>query len=257
MNTHTLITRLGRMFPRRIAISNHDYFGLMCGHLKEDTESVLLCLDFDDIVYKKMMEEGLKPDLIITHHPFIFGTKKWVLDHDPAKKALYEKMEALDIPIYSIHTPFDTGKGGMNDALMEKLEMHDIHQDAVEPMMRVGTLANEMEVHDFVEYVKGKLNLTYGILINSGSPMVKQVSLIAGGGSREWEIAKANGSDIYISGDVPHHTRRDIVLNNFNYLDVPHEIERIFMPTMKKILLSMDSTLEITCIDHEELPELV
>ncbi len=257
MNTKLLVTKLGKQFPKRIAKDNNDFVGLMCGKLKEETKTIVLCLDFDDVVYERMMKDGVKPDLILTHHPFIYGTRKYVLEHDPVKRELFHKMEKLDIPIYSIHTPFDTGKGGMNDALMEALEMEDIHQDETEPMMRVGTLKEEMEVHDFVRYVKEKLHLTYGLLVHSGADTVKQVSLIAGGGSREWVIAKANGSDIYISGDAPHHMRRDVVLNNFNYLDLPHEIERIFMPTMKKILLGFDSSLNIVCYDHEELPELV
>ncbi len=43
----------------------------------------------------------------------------------------------------------------------------------------------------------------------------------------------------------------------FNYLDMPHEIEKIFMPTMKEILLVFDPTLEIKVVDHEKLPKVI
>ena len=43
----------------------------------------------------------------------------------------------------------------------------------------------------------------------------------------------------------------------WNYLDLPHEIEKIFMPTMKKLLLEIDDSFDITIIDHEELPKVI
>ncbi|MCD8204172.1 MAG: Nif3-like dinuclear metal center hexameric protein [Coprobacillus sp.] len=257
MRTKTLISKLGRMFPKSIAKENHDYVGLMCGTLKEETHKILLCLDFDNIALKEMKKEDLHPDLIISHHPFIYGTRKYVLEHDPMKKEVYNELISLGIPVYSMHTNFDTGAKGMNDALMEELGLENIHPDASNPMMRVGTLPAPMEVREFSKYVKEKLDLTYALLIDKGNKIVSKVSLIAGGGSYKWEEAKANGSDIYISGDAPHHVRRDIVTNSFNYLDLPHEIERIFMTQMKKILLEMDPTFEIYIIDHEGLPTLI
>ena len=45
------------------------------------------------------------------------------------------------------------------------------------------------------------------------------------------------------------------ILNN--YLDLPHEIEKIFMPQMKKLLLEMDDSLEIIIVDHEKLPKVI
>ncbi len=257
MNTKKLINKLGRMFPKRIAKDNHDYVGLMCGALPEDVHSILLCLDFDNIALSVMKERGIKPDLIISHHPFIYGTKKYVLEHDRVKKEVYDELIKMGIPVYSMHTNFDTAAGGMNDALMEELGMENIHPDENNPMMRVGTLPTPMEVHEFSKYVKEKLNLTYALLIDKGNKMISQVSMIAGGGSHKWETAMNNGSDIYISGDAPHHVRRDIVTYGYNYLDLPHEIERIFMKQMKKILLGIDPSLVIYEIDQEDLPTLI
>jgi hypothetical protein len=51
--------------------------------------------------------------------------------------------------------------------------------------------------------------------------------------------------------------RRAIVCEKFNYLDVPHEVEKIFMPQMKKILLEIDPTLNVLMVDHEEMPKVI
>ena len=64
-------------------------------------------------------------------------------------------------------------------------------------------------------------------------------------------------ADIYISGDAPHHIRRSVIQHKFNYLDLPHEIEKIFMPRMKEILLEYDPTLNIIIVDHECLPKVI
>ena len=70
-------------------------------------------------------------------------------------------------------------------------------------------------------------------------------------------LARDEGCDIFISGDAPHYVRREIVNAKYNYLDMPHEIEKVFMPAMKEILLNIDPTLEIMTVDHEKLPKVI
>jgi dinuclear metal center YbgI/SA1388 family protein len=254
MNTQSLMVRLGKLFPQRYA-EPYDHPGLQMNRLKKETGKILLSLDFDDQVYPVAEKE--RPDLIITHHPFIFGTLHAVLDSDPVKEALYRKMQALGIPIVSYHTNFDFAPGGMNDAVAEALDLSDVKPLVGAPGARGGKLKKPMEVHEFAKYAMERLNVGYGLLIAEGKKTVSSVAFIAGGGWRENSIAQDEGYDIYISGDIPHHARREIVLRHYDYLDLPHEIERIFMPQMKKTLLRIDPSLTIITVDHEKLPEVV
>ena len=70
MNTIKLLRNLAKRFPKSLA-DHGDHVGLMTGRLKDDTKRILLCLDFDEIVYEKILQMKDKPDLILTHHPFI------------------------------------------------------------------------------------------------------------------------------------------------------------------------------------------
>ncbi|MBR0294989.1 MAG: Nif3-like dinuclear metal center hexameric protein [Bacilli bacterium] len=255
MKTKVLLAKLAKRFPKKYAKMNHDFVGLMAGKLPEEVHKILLCLDFDEEVFPLALE--YKPDLILTHHPFIFGPKSKVLKSDTVKAALYEKVLDNNLVIYSMHTNFDTGKGGMNDALSEALGLKDVYAPEDEIMMRIGYLEKEMEVEEFARYAKKRLNVDYGLLIAKGNKMIKKVGIIGGGGSRDFIVARNEGADIYISGDVPHHVRRGVVTLGYNYLDLPHEIEKIFMPQMKKLLLEMDDTLDIYIVDHEELPKVI
>lgn len=255
MNTDLFLKKFAKNFPKRYAKMNHDRVGLMTGKKPKEFHKVLLALDLDWELLPLVKEN--KPDIIITHHPLIFGTRARVLKYDESKRLLVEEIDKLNIPVYSFHTNFDTGKGGMNDALSEALGLKNIYVPQKDIMMRIGELDKEMDIKDFAKMAKEKFHVDYSLLINKGNKNIKKVGIIGGGGSRGWKIAKDEGCDIYISGDAPHHVRRDIVNANFNYLDMPHEIEKIFMPTMKKILLSYDDSLDILTIDHEKLPEVI
>ena len=256
MNTIKLLRKLAVRFPKSIK-SRGDRIGLMTGTLPENVKNILLCLDFDDTVYNLLPTLKNKPDLILTHHPFIYGTRYRVLKRDLVKADLVARIDKMGIPVYSMHTNFDRGQDGMNDALANALHLSEIKPLETAPMARGGRLANKMEIHEFAKYVNKCLNLEYSHLVHAGKDEIETVAIIGGAGSREFINAMLEGYDVFISGDAPHHARRDVISNHYNYLDVSHEVERIFMPQMKKILLEIDPTLNVETIDHEELPELI
>ena len=255
MNTKKLLLKLAKRFPKKYAKFYHDHVGLMTGKLPEEVNNILLCLDFDYEVLPLVKEN--KPDLIITHHPFIYGTKIKVFKWDKLKEQLCNEIDSLGVPVYSMHTNFDSGKEGMNDALAEALSLQNIYSPEKDIMMRIGELETPMEVHEFAKYANKCFGVNYSLLVNYGSKTVKKVGIIGGGGSRSYKIAMDEGCDIYISGDAPHHVRREVIDCHFNYLDMPHEIEHIYMKQMKKILLEINPELEVITFDHEKIPEVI
>lgn len=255
MNTRSLVNKLAKRFPKRIAKQNHDFVGLMTGKLPNEVHKILLALDCDWEIFPIIEKE--RPDLVLTHHPLVYGYKSKVFKRDPSKKTLCDALDNIGVPVYSMHTNFDSGKGGMNDALSNALHLKNVVINDINPMMRGGELEKEMSVTDFAEYANKCLNVSYSLLINKGNPTVKKVAIIGGAGSGNWPIAKDAGYDIFISGDAPHHVRREIVNGKYDYLDMPHEIEKIFIPTMKKIISDMDDSLEIIAVDHEVEPIVI
>jgi dinuclear metal center protein, YbgI/SA1388 family len=254
MNTKSLLRQLASYYPQRLRES-YDFGGLMVGTLPKEVHSVFLCLDFDDEVLPEVLK--VRPDLIITHHPFFFGTRYRILKSDPVKAELYEKMLKEKLCLLSYHTNFDAARSGMNDELAEKLGLIDVKPLETAPMARGGKLEKPMEIRAFARYAKERLGVSYGLLIAAGKPMISSVAMIGGGGWMENVNAQAEGYDIYLSGDCPHHGRREIVLRHYNYLDLPHEIEKAFMTRMTKTLLNIDLKLTIISVDHEKLPEVI
>ena len=251
-----LFRELAKRFPKSIK-SRGDRIGLMTGKLPDQINFILLCLDFDETVLEFVKSLNRKPDLILTHHPFIYGPRMTVLKHNDTKRRVCEEIDKLGIPVYSMHTNFDTGRDGMNDALARALKLKNIRPLEGCKMARGGELEYEMEIHDFALYANKCLNLEYSHLIHGGKNEIKRVAIVGGAGSREFRVVMDEGYDIFISGDIPHHARRDILAEHYNFLDVSHEVERIFMPQMRKILLEIDPTLNVEFIDHEVIPELI
>lgn len=254
MKTKSLIRKLASYFPKREKDS-FDFVGLMVPPYKAETNRILLCLDFDESILKEAL--SFKPDLIITHHPFFFGNKKEILANNKERERCYLALREAHIPLTSYHTNFDRAKGGMNDLLAKKLNLQNIHPLISENMARGGILEKAMPIQEFTHYALKCLNADYGTLIAEGKKLIKTVAIIGGGGSREFTSALEEGYDIYISGDCPHHVRREIILSHYNYLDLPHEIESIFMEGMTKILLNIDQSLTIKSINHERAPYLI
>lgn len=255
ISSKKLIRKLFQRFPYKIAKKYHDYVGLMVGPLAPDIDIITLCLDVTDEVIKKAIENGSQ--LIISHHPFLYGSKKRVLETSEIKKRQFNTLKEHQIAVYSFHTNFDEGKDGMNDALATQLCLKNIVPLSEMPMGRIGELEHEMEIHRFAKYAKEKLDVDYGLLLDYGKPAVKKVAIIGGGGSGFYLEAIKDQADIYISGDAPHHVRRDIIALNYNYLDLPHEIEKIFTKQMANILKSIDAELVIYAVNDQVLPKVV
>lgn len=255
MNTRSLVSKLSKKFPKKIAKKYHDYVGLMTGTLKEQTNIIVLCLDLDEVSLSEARKYN--PDLIITHHPFIYGTKFKVFKRDLEKKKVCDEVDTLNIPVYSYHTNFDEGKDGMNDALAEKLGLSDIESLPTIAMARGGKLPKPMTFEDFNRYLIDTFKLNYSLPMNYGKNVIEKVAIIGGGGWNYYFDAKLDGYDCFVSGDIPHHGRRGVIANKCNYIDVAHEIENIFMEQMEKNLLEIDSSLEIIKIYHEVFPEIV
>lgn len=257
METKLLLKRLGKLFPLRLAKEMHDPSGHQVGMIPADTRTILLCLDFDEFVYDEMIKKGYKPDLILTHHPFIYQKKKIVFANDEQKKDLYNRLEQQGFCLYSYHLNFDLPALGMNDALVEKLELGNPTTIDGVPFARGGELPHPMSAPEAARYIKEKLGVKHVKMVCGNSQPIHRVAIIGGGGAHAYRDVQKAGYDAFISGDAPHYLRRDVLRYHFNYFDVTHEIERVFMPQMAKVLKILDQTLEILVIDHEIEPDIL
>ncbi|MCQ2794400.1 MAG: Nif3-like dinuclear metal center hexameric protein [Bacilli bacterium] len=253
MKSSTLLYHLRRLYPKRVAFPG-DFIGLQTGKIKKEIHHICVCLDFDDDVWNVIKNKQV--DLILTHHPLIYGKRKEVLAYDEVKRKLVKTIDHLHIPVYSMHTNFDCAHGGMNDQLAQVLGLKNVKPLKNEPMARGGVLPHPMEVHAFARYVKKQLHLPSVYLINRGAKQIKKVALCGGAGSGIFKFAREEGYDIFLSGDAPHHIRHDINCCRYNYLEIMHEVEQIFVPTLTCVLKELNPSLKVTPV-AQKYPEFI
>ncbi len=117
MKAKKIISILDKLAPP-FFIDSWDNSGLQIGSVNKDVEKILISLDVSENSLKKAIEENV--DMIVTHHPFIFG-KLSNISFDDKKGEMIRDIIKNDITVFSMHTNLDICEGGVNDILCDKL----------------------------------------------------------------------------------------------------------------------------------------
>ena len=117
-----VIQLMGELAPTGLA-EDWDNVGMQVGDGSQEVENVLLALDFNQEVLEEAVEKNCQ--LIITHHPFIFNGIKSIDAQNQSGKLIFELIRN-DISLFSAHTNLDIAESGLNDYLIEKLDVENI-----------------------------------------------------------------------------------------------------------------------------------
>ncbi len=97
---------------------NYDNAGLITGSNSWDCTGIITTLDATEEVVLEAIEK--KCNLIVAHHPIIFGGLKKITGKNYVERAIITAIKN-DIAIYAIHTNLDNVLNGVNDAIADKL----------------------------------------------------------------------------------------------------------------------------------------
>lgn len=117
MKLNELTGYLEKIAPLSLQES-YDNAGLLVGDPEQETGKALICLDVTMDVLEEALEGGF--DLIISHHPLIFGGIKQLCGRNETEKIIIAAIKN-EIAIYAIHTNLDNVETGVNAMLCEKL----------------------------------------------------------------------------------------------------------------------------------------
>ena len=89
-----------------------------------------------------------------------------------------------------------------------------------------------------------------GLLVGSDEKEISHIFLALDLTEETLEEAIAAGADVYVTGDIDHHTGIDTVAQGLAIIDAGHYgTEYIFMNAMKKELKEAFSSLKVTCAE--------
>ena len=192
-----------------------DNSGFLVGDGEKEVKKVLLALDATEDVLNEAAEIGA--DLIITHHPVIFGALK---EFHPKNIAFLAAEKG--IAIISAHTCLDIADGGVNDCLAAALGLKNVVKvDDGEGLMRMGELEEELSCEEFIKYVAEKLDVG-GIKYTPADKKIKKAAVCGGSGGDLYPFAVKAGADAFVTANIKHNQWIEMRREGCCVLDAGH-----------------------------------
>ena len=123
MTIREFICEMDKRYPKTLS-AEWDMDGLQCsGDPDREIKKVLVALDATEREIACAVDG--KYDLLLTHHPMIFG-KAGDIVPDMLYGGRIIKLLSAGVSAASFHTRFDAGEGGVNDCLAQMLELENV-----------------------------------------------------------------------------------------------------------------------------------
>ncbi len=97
---------------------SYDNARLLCGDPEQPITGVLCCLDSTEEVIREAAELGC--NLVVAHHPILFGSLKSLTGRTYAERALLAAIR-LNVALFAAHTNLDAVHNGVNDRMADRL----------------------------------------------------------------------------------------------------------------------------------------
>jgi len=179
-----------------------DNCGFCIGDPQREVSKALIALDCTEDVVDEAIECGA--DIIITHHPLIFGGVKKISPQNQLGRIIY-KAVGNNIAVYAAHTNMDKAAGGVSAVMAERLHLNGCEPLTPDSFGIVGTMQESMGVEEFL----GKIKKAFGVdVVRCSALLDEKISKVAVcGGSGKSFIADAmeKGAQVYVTGDITYH----------------------------------------------------
>ena len=248
MRCQDILDKIEARYPRKYAC-DWDNVGLLAGSREREVDTVYIALDATDEVVDAASECGAQ--LLLTHHPMIFGGLKSVTTDDYVGERLI-RLIRNDISYYAMHTNYDVM--GMADAAADELKLQNrevlditFEDDiAKEGFGRLGDLPYPMTVDECAAYVRERFHLQAVKVFGQGSQQLVRAAISPGSGKSMIAPALGKGADVLITGDIDHHEGIDAVEQGMAVIDAGHYgLEKIFVPYLQEYLKRETEGIEI------------
>lgn len=97
---------------------SYDNSGLIVGNGHSEATGALLCLDVTERVVRQAVDSNI--NLVISHHPAIFGGLKRLAGGTAAERVVQQAVKH-DVALYAAHTNLDSVRGGVSEKMCDKL----------------------------------------------------------------------------------------------------------------------------------------
>lgn len=215
-----------------------DNSGLNIGNYDDEVKGILLCLDVSMDQLREAKDLGC--NLVISHHPMIFSGIKNLRKGNPLDDKIFYAIDK-GINLYSSHTNLDKAKGGMNDNLMDLLDLKDY--EVLSPSDGIGRIGRykagkSISLKEILELLRERLKTNIIRYTGFEGDLVTKIATINGSGSDYVDLAVKEGADLVITGDLKYHDMQSYKEKSYRVIDAGHFASEaiIFRRTISKVL---------------------
>lgn len=238
-------------YPREYAL-DWDNVGLLVGRDDKEVRRIYIALDATDEVIDAAIES--QADMLVTHHPMIFGALKRINNLDFIGNRILKLIQS-DISYYAMHTNYDVlgmarlSGEKMNLSKAEVLEAtceNGPSDNGEEGIGRVADLDHPVTLQECGHEVKKSFQLNAVKIFGDLDARVRRIAISPGSGKSMIKAALDKKADVLITGDIGHHEGIDAVAQGLAVIDAGHYgIEHIFMEDMRQYLGSYLTDVEV------------
>ncbi len=247
MKLQELIDILTELAPEADA-RDWDNVGLLVGDRSQEIHRVFLALDPDDVAIEEAKACGAQ--LLLTHHPLIFSPLKRINTDQLIGRRVVELLRG-GISCYAMHTNYDARRMGTLAAERLGIPAEAPLGDCLErdgQLLGIGTIGNmeaPCSVEELCIRIKQRLGLQSVKVFGDLAAQVRRVAICPGAGKSMISDALGQGAQVYITGDIDHHSGIDAAAQGLCIIDAGHYgIEHIFISDMQDYLSSRLPQLE-------------
>ena len=179
---------------------SYDNVGLLVGDAHSVCTGVLCCLDVTDAVLEEAIQKGC--NLIVAHHPMIFGGVKQITPNDGTGQLIIKSIQN-NISIYAIHTNLDNILDGVNGKMAAMLGLSKCSVLLPKPgiLKKLITFIPEAQV----EQVRNALFL-------AGAGQIGQYSECSFSSSGQGTFKAGTGTTPFVGREGVRHTEKEVKL---------------------------------------------
>lgn len=179
-----------------------DNCGFVVGNANTTVTKALIALDCTEDVIDEAISVGA--DIVITHHPLIFGGVKKISESDWLGRIIYKAIKN-NIVIYCAHTNMDKAAGGVSGLMANRIGLANQSVLTEDGFGIVGDLEQEMDSLEFVKSLKEKFKVENIRISKPLDEKICRVAVCGGSGKSFIGDAIKNGAQVYVTGDISYH----------------------------------------------------
>ncbi|MGN0813281.1 MAG: Nif3-like dinuclear metal center hexameric protein [Candidatus Coproplasma sp.] len=201
----------------------YDNSGIIINCAKEVT-GALFSLDFSEEAVNRAIERGY--NLIITHHPAIYGGISRIdITQDPKSRAI-ENCIKNGISVISMHLNFDAAPHGIDYYLMCGLGGKDGKVCATVPNGGYGRVyeIEPVTVNELLKRVSAEFKTHRAVYHGNENIIINKVGSFCGAGfdDTNMHFSIDNGCNLFVSSDLKHHEITQLVERGIGVLHLTH-----------------------------------